>query len=204
MHLINQTILGIGILFLLGILVTAKRVSTGSVLDKPRGNLLVQLVNIFNLFFLLVVNPLAAILLITGRLPAIDPTYRPMSESMILTVWEILGLFMYVTGYLLMGWALITLGRNYQLGGSVPRSEDKMVMDGPYRLVRHPMYTSALSISFGLACLIQSWAFFSVFCIYLLLILVLMPMEEDGLRKAYGEQYVAYKQKVRKLIPFVY
>ena len=204
MHLINQTILGIGILFLLGILVTAKRVSTGSVLDKPRGNLLVQLVNIFNLFFLLVVNPLAAILLITGRLPAIDPTYIPMSESMILTVWEILGLFMYVTGYLLMGWALITLGRNYQLGGSVPRSEDKMVMDGPYRLVRHPMYTSALSISFGLACLIQSWAFFSVFCIYLLLILVLMPMEEDGLRKAYGEQYVAYKQKVRKLIPFVY
>lgn len=204
MHLINQTILGIGILFLLGILVTAKRVSTGSVLDKPTGNLLVQLVNIFNLFFLLVVNPLAALLLITGRLPAIDPTYIPISESIILMVLEILGLFMYVTGYLLMGWALITLGRNYQLGGSVPRSKDKMVMDGPYRLVRHPMYTSALSISFGLACLIQSWAFFSVFCIYLLLILVLMPMEEDGLRKAYGEQYVAYKQKARKLIPFVY
>ena len=29
-------------------------------------------------------------------------------------------------------------------------------------------------------------------------------MEEDGLRKAYGEQYDAYQQKARKLIPFIY
>lgn len=204
MHLLNQTTLGIAILFLLGFLVTAKRVATGSILDKPTGNLLVQLVNIFNLFFLLVVNPLAAILLITGCLPAIDPTYMPINEPRILMVLEILGLLMYVVGYLLMGAALITLGRNYQLGGSAPRPEDKVVMDGLYGLVRHPMYTSALSISLGLACLIQSWACFGVFCIYLLLILVLIPVEEDGLQKAYGEKYVAYKRKARKLIPFVY
>jgi protein-S-isoprenylcysteine O-methyltransferase Ste14 len=50
----------------------------------------------------------------------------------------------------------------------------------------------------------QSWAFFCVFCIYLVLIYLLIPVEEDGLRKAYGEQYVAYQQKARKLIPFVY
>jgi len=204
MHLLNQTILGSAILLLLGILVTAKRVGTGSVLDKPTGNLLVQLVNVFNLFFLLVVNPLAAILLIAGRLPAIDPTYMPINEPQILMVLEIVGLVMYMMGSLLMGGALMTLGRNYQLGGSAPRSEDKMVIAGPYRLVRHPMYTSALSISLGLACLIQSWAFFGVFCIYLILILMLVPMEENGLQKAYGEQYVAYKQKARKLIPFVY
>jgi len=66
------------------------------------------------------------------------------------------------------------------------------------------MYTSALSISLGLACLIQSGAFFSVFCIYLLLILMLVPVEEDGLRKKYGEQYITYERRTRKLIPFVY
>jgi protein-S-isoprenylcysteine O-methyltransferase Ste14 len=204
MHLLNQTILGIAILVLLGILVAAKRIGTGSVLDKPTGNLLVQLVNVFNLFFLLVVNPLAAILLIAGRLPAIDPTYMPINEPQILMVLEILGLFFYLIGFLLMGWALITLGRNYQLGGSVPRSEDNMIAEGPYRLVRHPMYTSALSISLGLACMIQSRAFLGVFCIYLLLILMLIPVEEDGLEKAYGEQYIAYKLKARRLIPFVF
>jgi len=204
MHLLDQRILGIAILFLLGMLVTVKRVATGSILDKPQGHLMVQMVNIFNLFFLLVVNPLAAILLIARCLATVDPTYMTIDEPWILMVLEIVGLVMYVIGYLFMARALITLGRNYQLGGSAPRTEDKMVMDGPYRLVRHPMYTAALSISLGLACLTQSWAFFGVFCIYLILILLLIPVEEDGLRKAYGEQYGAYQQKTRKLIPFFY
>jgi protein-S-isoprenylcysteine O-methyltransferase Ste14 len=204
MHLLDQGILGITILFLLGMLVIVKRVATGCILDRPKGNLKVQLVNIFNLFFLLVVNPVAAILLITRRLATIDPTHMTVDEPWILMVLEFAGLVMYVIGYLLMAWALITLGRNYQLGGSGPRSEDKMVIDGPYKLVRHPMYTAALSISLGLACLIQSGAFFCVFCIYLVLIFLLIPVEEDGLRRAYGEQYVAYRQKAKKLIPFVY
>jgi len=204
MHLLDQRILGIAILFLLGMLVTVKRVATGSILDKPQGDFLVQLVNIFNLFFLLVVNPLAAILLIARCIATVDPTYMIIDEPWILMVLEIVGLALYVIGYLFMAGALITLGRNYQIGGSVPRSDDKMVMDGPYRLVRHPMYTAALSISLGLACLIQSWAFFCVFCIYLVLILLLIPMEEDRLQQAYGEQYIAYQQKAKALIPYVY
>jgi protein-S-isoprenylcysteine O-methyltransferase Ste14 len=204
MHLLDQQVLGIGILLLLGILVTVKRIATGSVLDKPKGNLMVQLVNIFNLFFLLVVNPLAALLLVTRNLVTIDPTYMIIDEGWILMALEIVGLVMYVAGYLLMAWALITLGRNYQLGGSTPRDEDKLLVGGPYRLVRHPMYAAAWSISLGLACLTQSWALFCVFCIYLVLILLLIPMEEAGLEKAYGEQYVAYQLKSRRIIPFVY
>jgi protein-S-isoprenylcysteine O-methyltransferase Ste14 len=204
MHLLDQRILGIVILFLLGLLVMVKKVSTGSILDNPKGNLMMQLVNVFNLFFLLVVNPLAAILLILRRLDTVDPTQVTINEPRILMVLEIAGLMLYVTGYLLMAWALIRLGLNYQLGGSTPRSEDKMVAGGPYNLIRHPMYTAALTISLGLACLTQSWAFFGVSAIYLVLILLLIPMEEDGLRKAYGEQYVVYQKKARKLIPFIY
>jgi protein-S-isoprenylcysteine O-methyltransferase Ste14 len=204
MHLLDQRILGIAILLLLGMLISVKRIATCSIFDKPKGNLLVWLVNIFNLFFLLVMNPLVAILLITRRLVTIDPTHITIAEPWILMVLEIVGLLKYAIGFLLMAWALITLGRNYQLGGGVPRSEDKMVMDGPYKLVRHPMYTAALGISFGLVCLIQSWALFCVFCVYLVLIFLLIPVEEDGLRKAYGKPYVSYQQKTRKLIPFVY
>ena len=60
MVLLDHWVLGIAILFLLGMLVAVKRFATGSVLDRPQGNALLQLVNIFNLFFLLIVNPLAA------------------------------------------------------------------------------------------------------------------------------------------------
>lgn len=204
MHLFDQKILGIAILLLLGMLVIVKRVATGSILDKPKGNFLVQLVNVFNLFFLLVVNPLSAILLITDRLPKSDPTHLTVNEQWITTVVEIVGLALCVAGYLLMAWALITLGRNYQLGGSAPRPEDKMISDGPYSLIRHPMYTAALSISLGLAFLIQSGAFMGVFFIYLALITPLIVTEENALRKTYDEQYRVYQQKTRKLIPFIY
>jgi protein-S-isoprenylcysteine O-methyltransferase Ste14 len=36
------------------------------------------------------------------------------------------------------------------------------------------------------------------------LILLLIPREEDGLKKAYGEPYAAYTNKTRKLIPLVF
>ena len=117
---------------------------------------------------------------------------------------EITGLVVCVMGFLLMIAALVALGRNYQLGGSAPRSEDALVVAGPFRLIRHPMYTAALGISLGLACLIQSWILLGVFAIYVVLILLLVPIEEDGLRQAYGEPYDAYRQATRKLIPFVY
>ena len=56
MHLFDQKILGIMMLFLLGALVVVKRGATGSVLEVPKGNLLVRLVNSYNLFFLLIVH----------------------------------------------------------------------------------------------------------------------------------------------------
>ena len=74
MHVLDQRVLGVGILALLVMLVVVKRVRTGSVLDRPKGPLLVQLVNAFNLVFLLIVNPLAAVALILRRAETADPT----------------------------------------------------------------------------------------------------------------------------------
>jgi protein-S-isoprenylcysteine O-methyltransferase Ste14 len=204
MHLLDQRTIGIAILSLLAILVAVKRAATGSALDRPTGAFVVQVVNAFNLSFLLVVNPLVAVLLIGRRLAAIDPTHVIIAAPWMLTAVEAVGAALYVGGLVLMAGALITLGRNYQLGGSAPRPEDGLVVAGPYRLIRHPMYTAALSMSLGLACLIQSWALACVFAVYVVLVLLLIPPEEDGLRRAYGAPYVTYQRGARKLVPFVY
>ncbi len=204
MHLFADWLLGTIILVLLGALVVVKGVATGTVLDKPVGNFLVQFVNTFNLFFLLVVNPLAALLLLSSRLATVDPIRMSIVEPWAGIVVNLAGLVLYVAGFVLMGWALITLGNNYQIGGTPPRSQDTMVVAGPYVLIRHPMYASALSISLGLACLTESWGLACVFFVYLVLILLLIPLEERRLHTAYGEQFAGYQHKVRKLIPFVY
>jgi protein-S-isoprenylcysteine O-methyltransferase Ste14 len=203
-HLFDQRILGVFILLLLAGLVVVKRAATGSVLDKPQGGPLLQLVNVFNLFFLLVVNPLAAVALLSRRLEAIDPTRVAIAGPRLLPALEIAGLALYAGGFLLMAWALVVLGRSYQLGGCDPRMGDRLVVGGPYRFTRNPMYTAALAIALGLACLLQSLAFFAVFAVYLPLILLLVPMEEDGLLKKYGEAYAAYRRRSKKLVPFLY
>ena len=204
MHMLDEVVLGIGIVCLLGMLVAVKRAATGSILDKPGGTLLVQLVNIFNLFFLLVVNPLAALLLITRQLPAIDPTHLENLPSWVPVVTECAGLLFYVTGFLLMAWSLTSLGRNYQLGGSAPRTEDSLITNGPYRVIRHPMYTAALSISLGLALLLQSLAFLRVFTVYLVLVLLLIPTEEEKLLQCYGGEYLEYRKRTQRLLPLAY
>lgn len=204
MHLFDQRILGLAMALLLAALVAVKRLASGSMLEIPRGGLLLRLANLFNLFFLLVVNPLAAALLIARRLEAIDPTRLAVGPSRALTVLESAGLASYGLGFFVMAWALVALGRNYQLGGSAPRPDDDLVGGGPYRLIRHPMYAAALAIALGLACLTQSLAFLAVFLIYLALIVPLIAAEERTLRAAYGERYAAYRQKTKKLIPLLY
>src|SRR5512139_1205047 len=106
MHLLHQGLLGVTMLLLLGGLVVVKRVATGSILEMPKGSLLVVLVNVLNLAFLLVVNPLAAILLVTGRLPAVDPTHMAAGGAWIVWVLEPVGFALYVFGFLIMAWAL--------------------------------------------------------------------------------------------------
>ena len=199
MHLLDQRVLGIVMLFLLGMLVIIKQIATGSILEKPRGSLRVWLVNVFNLLFLLIVNPLVAILLVTRQWEAADPTHLTIGIPWVLIGLEIAGLALVVAGYLLMAWALLRLRRNYQLGGSPPRATDEFVAVGPYRLIRHPMYTAALSISLGLAGLLQSVVLLALFGLYLGLIVGLIPVEEEGLCRAYGEQYIVYRRTVRRL-----
>ena len=183
MHLLDQRTLGAVILTLLALLVIVKRLATGNIIrDVPDRGFGLWLVHVFNLLFLLVVNPIAGLLLVAGRLERVDVTRIPVALGAAV-VLEGAGGLLYLFGFCLMASALLALGRNYHVGGSVPRSADRMVTEGPYGVIRHPMYSAALCIALGLALLTQSLAFLCVAVIYLVLIVLLMPFEEDGLRR---------------------
>ncbi len=204
MRLLDQRLVGVVILLVLALLVAVKRRATGSMVELPTGDRLVKAVNIFNLLFLLVVSPLAAILLITRSAASIDATHVAVPGPVLANAIQVVGLLLYVAGYGLMAWALIVLGRQYQPGGALPHPGDRIVVAGPYRLVRHPMYGAALAGALGLSFLMESWAFFCAFLVYLVLILLLVPREEAGLRRAFGEQYADYEKRASRLLPFVY
>ena len=202
MRLLDQRLAGIIILLPWAMLVVAKGMATGSLLrDRPQGGVLMWLTHIFNFSFLLVAIPLAATLLILGRVEVLNPGSQAIGTSGPHAVIWVAGMLLYGAGCILLAWALLTLRSNYQVGGNTPRASDELVTRGPYRFVRHPMYAASLCISLGVACLTNSLAYFCIFCIYVLLILLLIPREEDALRRAYGEPYAVYRNSVKRLAP---
>jgi protein-S-isoprenylcysteine O-methyltransferase Ste14 len=203
MHLLDQRYLGFAIVALLGAMVISKWVATGTILDRPSGSWLAWIADIYKLMFLLIANPLAAVGLIAHRLETADPTHLLVSVRWLQDGLAAGGLLLYGLGCLLLAAAFVMLGQSFRAEGAAP-SLDRLMTGGPYRFVRHPMYTGLLCLSLGLSCMTQSLACFAVFGIYLLLILRLVDMEEDELRRAYGDQYRLYQREVRKLVPRVY
>jgi protein-S-isoprenylcysteine O-methyltransferase Ste14 len=182
-----------------------KRWATGSFLKgRPEGGPLPWFTHIFNLAFLLAVSPAVTILLLARGWDDFDPTILDPGQGLWHLGLEIGGLLLCLAGNALMGWALVTMRGHFQVLGKSPRPADRLILSGPYALVRHPMYASILCLSSGLAFVTQSLALFALFCAYAALIPSLLAIEEDGLSRAYGEAFEAYRGRVRKLVPLFY
>jgi hypothetical protein len=74
---------------------------------------------------------------------------------------------------------------------------------GPYRLVRHPIYTAWFLLVWATPSMNGTrLVFAAVSCAYLL---AAVPFEERDLVRVFGEQYHAYRRQVRwRVLPFVY
>ncbi|MBX7151138.1 isoprenylcysteine carboxylmethyltransferase family protein [bacterium] len=80
----------------------------------------------------------------------------------------------------------------------------KLVISGPYRLVRNPIYLSNLLIYLGFAVL--SNVFFPVFSVitlsvFLIIYYCIIRYEENFLQETFGAPFIAYKKSVRRFIP---
>jgi len=79
----------------------------------------------------------------------------------------------------------------------------KFVTTGPYKYIRHPMYTSVLGIT--LIIVVFSFSYFLLMMWLILLVDLIMKLsyEENILLKEFSG-YSGYKSKTKRLIPFVY
>ena len=110
------------------------------------------------------------------------------------------GLAVTLLGAVFAIWARVTLGRNWS---SVPqvKEQHEPVVKGPYRIVRHPIYTGLILAVAGTA-LAQNrgiWLFMVVLILasYWLKIRV----EERLMMETFPEEYPEYRRRVKALIP---
>ncbi len=99
-------------------------------------------------------------------------------------------------------WAtFLKLARRLPLEVSGGRTEP-LVVAGPYRLVRHPLYSGVDGLTFGIALLVDHpWAYVGALALGLWFALILAPFEERELRALFGAPYSDYARSVRRFLP---
>lgn len=103
---------------------------------------------------------------------------------------------------LLMLWARLTFGpRSFH--ATAPPTEGGLVTSGPYRFIRHPIYSAALLFALPGALSRPSVATALWFLLALTGALVRMITEEHLLLRRYPE-YRDYASRVKRMIPFVF
>ncbi len=97
--------------------------------------------------------------------------------------------------------AVAGLARFHSAGTSHhPKAKPKvLLLRGPYRWSRNPLYLALLLLLSGLSLLLNNlWILLSVPVLFLLLRFMVVPREEANLKAAFGEDYAAYCRRVRR------
>lgn len=116
-------------------------------------------------------------------------------------VLKVIGLILFASGLALAIWARVYLGRNWGMP-MTQRAEPELVTSGPYRFVRHPIYSGLLLALLGTALATN---------LYFLLVLVIVgayfiysaTVEERTMNTSFPADYPSYKAHTKMLIPFV-
>jgi protein-S-isoprenylcysteine O-methyltransferase Ste14 len=77
----------------------------------------------------------------------------------------------------------------------------KLVVSGPYRHVRNPLYVTDMTVIASTALLTQNWFLVITLVIYIAQLVMQLRLEERELRNRFGVQYERYLKAVPRFIP---
>ncbi len=111
------------------------------------------------------------------------------------------GLAIFVLGLALAVWARVYLGRNWGMPMS-RRAEPELVTTGPYRRIRHPIYSGVILGMIGTAMAVSPYWLYAV-AILGAYFLVSAVIEERTMGKLFPAAYPPYKRATKMFIPCI-
>lgn len=110
------------------------------------------------------------------------------------------GTVLVFVGLALLVWVHEALGANFS-GNLEIREHHKLVTMGPYRWVRHPMYTAILLFVAGIALMTANWFIVLLPLAFALFFVLRAPNEEKLMVEAFGNEYQDYKKRTGRFLP---
>jgi len=112
------------------------------------------------------------------------------------------GLIITCAGLAFTAWARAILGRNWSAVVTI-KQDHRLIRSGPYRWVRHPIYSGLLLAMLGTAIYIGQLRGFAGIGLGLAGFWMKSQLEETFLIEQFGPEYIEYKNEVKALIPTV-
>jgi protein-S-isoprenylcysteine O-methyltransferase Ste14 len=106
------------------------------------------------------------------------------------------------TGLITCLWARITLGRNWS-SVVVVKVDHELVQSGPYRFVRHPIYTGIILMFAAIVLLVGRVAGILAFGLFVYSFVLKLRREERMMLKQFPASYPEYIKKTRLLVPYI-
>lgn len=139
-----------------------------------------------------------------GLTLAVSVVYASVTSFTPSPLQQMSGLLLYALGITFRYWGILHL-RHQFTRHVVVRESDQLVSTGPYRFLRHPLYTGLLLITLG----------FALYCLPILPALVgagvtalallrRIRIEESMLTSHFGPSYETWKKSRKRLLPFIY
>jgi protein-S-isoprenylcysteine O-methyltransferase Ste14 len=113
---------------------------------------------------------------------------------------RVAGLAVGLAGAGLLAWASLLLGP-FMVHEAAIRTDHTLLERGPYRLVRHPVYTGYLALLLGSGIASQNGCVLLIWPVSLVGILVQAASEERLLAARFGRDYERYVRRVGRLVP---
>jgi len=119
-------------------------------------------------------------------------------------LWRILlSILLFSLASLLSWTGARALGRHWRFEAAL-RPGHQLVRSGPYRFLRHPIYTSMLCLLLGTGVIVAPWPLFVCAVVIFMLGTEIRVRIEDGLLASrFGEDFQAYRRAVPAYIPLL-
>ncbi len=115
---------------------------------------------------------------------------------------QAVGFVVFLLGLALAVWARVLLGSNWGTPMS-QKVDPELVTTGPYRYVRHPIYSGIIFGMIGTAMAVSLYWVVAVVLVGAYFVYA-ARVEERIMDRLFPESYPAYKRSTKMLIPFVF